>query len=56
MKLSSSKIKKFPIFSQKEAFLIFQEMELFRKTSYILEGTKKIKTKNKNKKLYEKIS
>ena len=38
MELSSHKIKKFLIFSQKKAFLMFWEMELFKKTSYISGG------------------
>ena len=29
MKVSSPKIKKFQLYSQKEAFLIFREMEIF---------------------------
>ena len=34
----SPKIKKVLIFSHKKAFLIFQEMELFKKTFYISGG------------------
>ena len=37
MEFSSPKIKKFLIFSQEKAFLIFREMELFLKT-YISGG------------------
>ena len=54
MELCDSKIEKFLTFSQKKAFLIFWEMELFKKTSYILRnGTfqaQKIKKKNAVKK------
>ena len=35
MELSSPKLKKFLIFSQKKAFLIVQEMQLLKKTFYI---------------------
>ena len=38
MQLSSPKIKKVLIFSQKKTFLIFGEIELFKKTSYISGG------------------
>ena len=38
MGLSSPKIKKTPIFSQKKAFLIFRAKDLFKKTPYISEG------------------
>ena len=38
MELSGTKIKKVLIFSQKKAFLIFWEMEFFKKTSYISGG------------------
>ena len=38
MELSSLKTKKFLIFSQKKAFLIFLEIELLKKTCYISEG------------------
>ena len=38
IKLSLPKIKKFLIFSQKKAFLIFWELELFKNTSYISGG------------------
>ena len=47
MGLSSPKIKKFLILSQKKLFFIFQEMELFKKTSYISRG-KFPSSKNKN--------
>ena len=36
IELCDSKIEKFLTFSQKKAFLIFWEMELFKKASYIL--------------------
>ena len=39
MELSGPKIKKFFIFSQKETFLIFQEMQLFKKLLIFQEGT-----------------
>ena len=50
-------IKKFRIFSQKKPFLIFWEMELLKKTSYI-SGGKLLSSKNeKNEKIHtEKIS
>ena len=35
MQLSSPKIKKLLIFSQRKTFFIFREMELFKKISYI---------------------
>ena len=61
MELCDSKIEKFLTFSQKKAFLIFWEMELFKKTSYILRnGTfqaqkiKKKKTQRKNFLYFEK--
>ena len=41
MELSNPKIRKFlifSIFSQKKSFLKFLEMELFKKTSFILGG------------------
>ena len=38
MELSSPKMKKNLIFCQKKAFLIFREIELFKKTSYISGG------------------
>ena len=38
MEFSSLNVKNFFIFSQKKAFLIFREMELFKKTSYISGG------------------
>ena len=46
MEFSSLKIKKIPIFSQKEAFLMFCEMKLFKKTSYI-SGENSLSSKNK---------
>ena len=46
MKLSSPKIKKLFIFSQKKIFLIFQEPEAFQKNSYISGGSSP-RTKNK---------
>ena len=36
MKLSGSNIKKFLIFSQKKALLLFQETEIPKKISYML--------------------
>ena len=36
MELSNPKNKNFLVLSQKKAFLTFQEIELFQKTSYIL--------------------
>ena len=37
IELSNPKNKTFLVLSQRKAFLIFQEMELFQKTSHILE-------------------
>ena len=39
MKLSSNKIKKFLIFSQKKAFIMFWEVELFVKLLTFQKGT-----------------
>ena len=36
MELSSRKIRKFLMFSQKKVFLIFREIELFKNSFYIL--------------------
>ena len=56
MELCDSKIEKFLTFSQKKAFLIFWEMELFKKTSYILRNGTFQAQKIKKKKRSEKIS
>ena len=53
MELFSPKIKKVLIFSQKKAFLIFREIKLFNKTSYISRGNFWALKKKKN---TEKIS
>ena len=48
MELSGPRIKNFLIFRQKKYFLIFWEMELFKKTSYIYQGNFTNSKNNKN--------
>ena len=48
MELSGPRIKNFLIFCQKKYFLIFWEMELFKKTSYIYQGNFTSSKNNKN--------
>ena len=54
MELSSAKIKKVLIFSQKKKLLIFREMELFKKPSYISGGN--FPSSNNTRTCSEKIS
>ena len=47
MELSSSKIKKFLIFFQKKAFIIFQEIGTPKTELFCISGSKLLSSKNK---------